>query len=498
MAARAARRSTAELVVATVAGAALFAVVAALIARPYFRVADAHPEAKRPPSTVEAFSGRRRSSWSLPTRTWSGAARPRRSATSSRTRSRRRCSPGSLILVLGDRRAALRRAAAPRCGSGSASGVAGHLRPRARLPGGGGAALAVPGRLRASSGMGGIRTPGRLVTFATLALALLAGAGAAAACARRCRRWATGSRPRSRRLAAAALLVLAIAIEGRGLPFDPTDEQAQPRVPPDAPPTSPTSRRRSCTCRPSGGGQPPLPALVDRRLPDDRQRALQHQPESTEELIAAMARLSRPRHRRTDCASRGPQRHPAPGPPAGKPAGRRRGAAGRGAGPEPAEQPAGRCSSTSSSPSAGSARRRAPAPGRCRGPPVRGSSSTRGDGGAGPDSDDEDASDPPSSGVTGSSAIVGPNDRDRDPAEQGAECEREVAGGRPRSCAASPWRRTRSPGDREQHRDDRDPVGLDPEHRQQRVLEPAVEEELDPGAGALLAEQREGERGERP
>ena len=44
------------MVFASVAGAALLLVSAALIARPYMRVADEQPDAERPPSTVEAFS----------------------------------------------------------------------------------------------------------------------------------------------------------------------------------------------------------------------------------------------------------------------------------------------------------------------------------------------------------------------------------------------------------------------------------------------------------
>jgi hypothetical protein len=65
------------------------------------------------------------------------------------------------------------------------------------------------------------------VTFCSLGLALLAGAGAqravAAATARSARRWVGP--------ALAALLALAILVEGRGLPFDPSDRQAQPGVP---------------------------------------------------------------------------------------------------------------------------------------------------------------------------------------------------------------------------------------------------------------------------
>lgn len=78
-------------------------------------------------------------------------------------------------------------------------------------------------------GWDGMRTPGRLVTFASLGLAMLAGAGAGALVARRGR--SLRARPAA---AVAAGLVLAIAIEGRGLPFDPTHARAQPSVP--APP----------------------------------------------------------------------------------------------------------------------------------------------------------------------------------------------------------------------------------------------------------------------
>jgi hypothetical protein len=74
-----------------------------------------------------------------------------------------------------------------------------------------------------------IRVPGRLVTFSSLGLALLAGAGAQRAilgqAAGRVARWGGGA-------AIATLVVVAILVEGRGLPFDPFDNQAQPKVPP--------------------------------------------------------------------------------------------------------------------------------------------------------------------------------------------------------------------------------------------------------------------------
>ena len=75
--------------------------------------------------------------------------------------------------------------------------------------------------------------PGRLVAFSSLGLALLAGAGAQRAAAwagaRRVIGWRTGA-------LVAGILALAIVVEGRGLPFDPLDDVAQPKVP-AAPPS---------------------------------------------------------------------------------------------------------------------------------------------------------------------------------------------------------------------------------------------------------------------
>jgi hypothetical protein len=76
-------------------------------------------------------------------------------------------------------------------------------------------------------GWNAIRTPGRLATFSSLALALLAAAGAEALMRGAVRRMLPSWSP----AALAGLLVLAIATEGRSLPFDPFDNQAEPRVP---------------------------------------------------------------------------------------------------------------------------------------------------------------------------------------------------------------------------------------------------------------------------
>ena len=77
-------------------------------------------------------------------------------------------------------------------------------------------------------GWNGIRTPGRMATFTSLALALLAAAGAEAAIrAARRHRWPAWSA-----VAVTGVLALAIVTEGRSLPFDPFDNQAEPEVPP--------------------------------------------------------------------------------------------------------------------------------------------------------------------------------------------------------------------------------------------------------------------------
>jgi hypothetical protein len=77
-------------------------------------------------------------------------------------------------------------------------------------------------------GWNAIRTPGRLATFSSLALAQLAAAGAEALLRAAARR-----RPPAWSAAAiAGLLCLVIVTEGRSLPFDPFDDQAMPDVPP--------------------------------------------------------------------------------------------------------------------------------------------------------------------------------------------------------------------------------------------------------------------------
>ena len=82
-------------------------------------------------------------------------------------------------------------------------------------------------------GWDAIRTPGRLATFSSLALALLAAAGGEALL-RAVRRWGL---PAWSSAVVAGVLVLVIVTEGRSLPFDPFDDQAMPEVPPAQPST---------------------------------------------------------------------------------------------------------------------------------------------------------------------------------------------------------------------------------------------------------------------
>jgi hypothetical protein len=214
------------LVVATVAGVAVFIATAALIAQPYLRVADEQPDAQRPPSTIEAYSDAPQIFAVAPAENliWGGATAPIRDGLENAQE--KTLFPGLVVLGL------------------AIAGVLGGPLPRRLRVGIGAGVLGVsilalgfqesggllwPYRLayEVLPGWDGMRTPGRLFTFATIGLAILAGAGAVRASgALRAR----GARP-ALAVVLAGLLALAIAIEGRGLPFDPTDSLAQPRVP---------------------------------------------------------------------------------------------------------------------------------------------------------------------------------------------------------------------------------------------------------------------------
>jgi hypothetical protein len=221
------------LAVATVAGAAIFTLAGFALSRPYIRVADEHPEARRTPSEVEPYSGPPWIFLVAPEENlvWGAATAPLRDPLSNIPE--KTLFPGLAILALAI--AGLSSSAYPRwLRRGLVVGVAvvSVLALGFKEAGG----VLWPYRLVYDllPGWDAIRVPGRLVVFSSLGLALLAGAGAERAI-RGSGRWIAARRGAA---AVAAIAVLAIAIEGRGLPFDPFDNQAQPRVPLASPSTA--------------------------------------------------------------------------------------------------------------------------------------------------------------------------------------------------------------------------------------------------------------------
>lgn len=222
------------LVTATAVGAVLFVAAGFALSRPYVRVADEHPAARRTPSTVEEFSGPPWIFLVAPDENlvWGTATSPLRDGLSNIPE--KTLFPGLVIVALAI--AGLGSRAYPRWlrrGLGAGVAVVSVLALGFQTEGG----LLWPYRVvyEVLPGWQAIRVPGRLVTLPSLGLALLAGAGAhrlaSGRTARSWGRWGGGG-------AIAAALVLAIAIEGRGLPFDPFDNQAQPSVPSVPPSTA--------------------------------------------------------------------------------------------------------------------------------------------------------------------------------------------------------------------------------------------------------------------
>ena len=231
IAARRRRRPRRAVVVATVAGVAVLAVTGMLLARPYLRVLDEHPEAKRTTAQVAELSGPLESFLAAPEQNfiWGKATKPIRDDLASVPE--QTLFPGVAIVVL------------------ALAGLLAGPFPR-RLRVGLGLAVVVfavlslgfderhshlyPYRLLydLAPGWKGIRVPGRITTLTSLALALLA-AGGAQYLVRRVR-W--------RRLAAvvAAAFVLVVCVEGSG--FDIRSDgalagpshPAVPLPPPDA------------------------------------------------------------------------------------------------------------------------------------------------------------------------------------------------------------------------------------------------------------------------
>jgi hypothetical protein len=220
-----------RLAVATACGALVFCAAGFALSRPYLAVVDAHPDARRSPADVEAYSGPPWIFLVAPDENlvWGGATAPLRDGLSAVPE--KTLFPGLAIVILAI--AGLSAPAYPRwlrlaLGIGVVAVSVLALGFRA------GGGLLWPYRVvyEVLPGWQAIRVPGRLVTLSSLGLSLLAGAGAQrAASAAGTRRFAGG---RGGPLVA-GLLALVIAIEGRGLPFDPFDNQAQPKVPPVPP-----------------------------------------------------------------------------------------------------------------------------------------------------------------------------------------------------------------------------------------------------------------------
>jgi hypothetical protein len=221
-----------RLLIATVIGALIFAATAIVMSRPYMRVLDDEPNARRSIDTVQHFSGPLQVFLIAPPENtvWGDATAGLREGVSSIPE--KTLFPGLLTLALaiaGLCTATYRRGL--RIGLGIGVLLVSVLALGFKVEDG----LLWPYRIvyEVLPGFQGLRTPGRLATFSSLGLALLAGAGAEAL------RRAYVERARRGRLpggagAASALIVLlglGITIEGRGLPFDPVDDQAQPAVP---------------------------------------------------------------------------------------------------------------------------------------------------------------------------------------------------------------------------------------------------------------------------
>jgi hypothetical protein len=216
-----------RLIVTGAAGALVFIAFSYWIAHHYLYIADNFPASKRSPHEVAAFSGPLKVFITAPEENfvWGAATAGIRDTLT--TWQEKTLFPGAVILLLafiGLWSSSLSKRW--RIGLGIAAVAITVLELGFREEGG----LLWPYRIlyEVLPGWDAIRTPGRLATFSSLALALLAAAGGEALLRavrrRRLPGWAA--------TAVAGVLVLAIVTEGRSLPFDPFDNQAMPDVPP--------------------------------------------------------------------------------------------------------------------------------------------------------------------------------------------------------------------------------------------------------------------------
>ena len=225
-------RPSRSVTAATVVGAALLVVVSGSMARPYLRVLDAHPEARRTPAYVETFSPDLQSFFVAPEQSWLWAEATSYPRAALDAPDETSLFPGltisalALVGALGGvfpRRlriglvVAVAACALLSLGLRDVSGPQNYLTPFRLL-------------FDFAPGWDGVRTPGRINTLTSLGLALLAGAGLCVTI-----RWIRSRRGSRAAVVVGALAVGAILVEGLG-------PLAHPRVPttPEAVRSAPT------------------------------------------------------------------------------------------------------------------------------------------------------------------------------------------------------------------------------------------------------------------
>lgn len=202
-----------RVVRASLLGASVFLVAGALLARPYFRVVDEFPEARRTTDEVVFFSPAWRSYAVAPEENliWGDATGSLRD--SLRFPVEQSLFPGALILALALLGLAARSYPVRlRLGLGVAAAAVALLAMGFQQ---GGLSQYLPYRLlyELAPGWQGVRTPSRLTTLTTLALALLAAGGAQAVAG-----FAVRSRRRWAAAATSAVLAAGVFAEGYGVP----------------------------------------------------------------------------------------------------------------------------------------------------------------------------------------------------------------------------------------------------------------------------------------
>lgn len=197
------------LVVATAAGVLVFALLGVYQARPYLRVSDDYPTAKRSLMLVKRYSAPPKALLAAPydNRVWGSATASIRNTLGSRNEDV--LFPGAAILLLAA--IGMTAAALPRRLRLSLLGAAALCAVLALGLGLGGAGY--PYRLLHdyAPGWNGVRVPARLIVMTSLALALLAGAGAHRLVGDR-----RLTRSRALPAAAAAALLALVVFEGAG------------------------------------------------------------------------------------------------------------------------------------------------------------------------------------------------------------------------------------------------------------------------------------------